>query len=578
VSVFTGFILLIMLILLCYTSVRLFIRRDTASLIVFCVQLFTLSLGAVSFIKNVSVTEPVQALYVLLGIITPKIFFIHDHLTTIKKNGRMFKLKHVIPPVTARKAETGAEESINPIMEEPEAVHCYLENMPVHDRVNKNLKKQMERALLLIESGEVDTAYQIFSYLSDIIDDSAEVYHALGCLSYKLKNYMKAVESFERALLLTEKPGKESSLDPKKTLYNLGNSLYNLNQYEKALKYFKEAFKNNTSFIEAQENAVFTLAMMGKPLEAHKMFCSLGENLTSPINSRFRLAKLYASNKEYDKATNELSTCIESSPRFAPAQLELGKLLLKKNKFEEAVQVFNDYIAMEALEGEGYYFKGIAYYNLGRFDEARECFETIIRIKKDDYKTHYNLGVCLDEIGLTKEAIMCFKKVIELNPEFAMAYNNLGIILSTQGEHKEAVTIYIEGLKRNPDEYSLYYNFGTTLYETGKYEEAVEAYKNAVALRPGQFEASNLLASALIKSGRYEEALDVLNDTLRDNPDEGHIFYHFAIIYSILNKKDISISNLKKAICLDSSFKKKARTDRAFEAVRSYPEFNELVS
>lgn len=227
---------------------------------------------------------------------------------------------------------------------------------------------------------------------------------------------------------------------------------------------------------------------------------------------------------------------------------------------------------------KGFYSLGLSYYQMKLKEEAIECFKRAVEIKPDYFEAYYNMAITLDELGEQEEAIRAFRKVIQLKPDFVEAYNNLGIIYSTQGKHNEALYTYAKGLEKNPSDYSLYYNMGVTLSETGRFPDAVEAYKKALERKPDEFEISYHLGAALTQLRRYDEAISAYRGALKTKPTDSELFYNLSIVYSLLRKQDIAMDNLKKAIEINHELKAEARKNKAFEFMKTNPDFKKLVS
>lgn len=239
--------------------------------------------------------------------------------------------------------------------------------------------------------------------------------------------------------------------------------------------------------------------------------------------------------------------------------------------------IFSQMESISPTDYKGYYSLGLSYYQMGLKEEAVDCFKRAIEIKPDSYEAYFNMAVAMDEIGEQEEAIRALKKVISLKSDFIDAYNNLGIIFSTQGKHNEALYVYAKGLEMNPQEYSLFYNMGITLSETGRFPEAVEAYKKALERKPDEYEISYHLGAALAQLRRYDEAIEAYKSALRIKPTDSELFYNLSVVYSLLRKQDIAMDNLKKAIEINSDLKVEAKRNKAFEFIKTNPEFKRLI-
>ena len=177
------------------------------------------------------------------------------------------------------------------------------------------------------------------------------------------------------------------------------------------------------------------------------------------------MGKTYMEENELDKAEEYYRRAINivetSNKRYASlfflqtAYIDLGNLLVQKERFEEAIEYFNKAIAIDPNFPDTYYHIGMAYYNKGRFEEAYNMFRKVfeVNIEKSTAKISH-LGIRGEltlsmlqattlQLGIYREAITYGKKVLDINPKNAVVLNNMGIAYIGLGE-KELGREYFE--------------------------------------------------------------------------------------------------------------------------------------
>jgi len=85
---------------------------------------------------------------------------------------------------------------------------------------------------------------------------------------------------------------------------------------------------------------------------------------------------------------------------------------------------------------------GNALVTLGRHKEAIEAYQQAVAIDPKQTYAYYGLGNALDTLGRHKEAIEAYQQAVAIDPKFVHAYNALGNALDTLGRHKEAIEAY----------------------------------------------------------------------------------------------------------------------------------------
>jgi tetratricopeptide (TPR) repeat protein len=90
-----------------------------------------------------------------------------------------------------------------------------------------------DRALCMVELGEIDAAFKYFDQGIEVEPDFATIHHNKGWLLNKLGSFSAAIDCFKTALELDNKRSV--------TYENMGNAYLNLGEYKKALQAYRKA-------------------------------------------------------------------------------------------------------------------------------------------------------------------------------------------------------------------------------------------------------------------------------------------------------------------------------------------------
>ncbi len=175
-----------------------------------------------------------------------------------------------------------------------------------------------------------------------------------------------------------------------------------------------------------------------------------------------------------------------------------------------------------------------------KLDKATEI------LKQADEQTpegYARLGFVLAEDNKHEEAITAYEKAVEMKPDYALAWNNLGSSLHDTKQFAEAIIAYYKAIEIKPDDEDAWYNLGLALHEIKQFTEAIGAFNKAIDLKP-----------------YYEQA-----------------WYTLACSYSLQDDKKSALSNLEKAIQLDSTCKQDAQEDEDFKPFWNDPDFKRIV-
>lgn len=605
-SVVNGFFIALMLLLLAYTCYRLLKRKGLLMLISLCAQVFALCIAVLSFVSNVQALDLIQGSFLMFGVVTPFIFFIYDYRKMMKKVREHGVYEGFVE--AAVQENTGDRnsflpvEAVNPPAREKQTGDLLKDIDLNHEELSRNLKKSLNHAHACISEKDFNGAYEVYNVMVKLISNPG-LYFNFGNVCFYMGKWNEAAVCYKKALELdsrkkedkSELPAAESKSDltpagadtagginnandESMMHYNLGNALFMLNKYEKAIKSYESALKLNPALTDAQENLAICLIGTGEKEKSLEYFKAAAAADASNSRVHHILAGLYMEMGLYQEAENEINECISLKPDVIEDREELGKLLLRQNRLKESVEAFDNIIRLDPGNFPGYYHKAGACYKLGLKKEAVDCYRKAVQLDNESYRSYYNMAVALEELGDRKEAVEALNKAIALKPDFVDAYNNLGIVLSTLGRFDAALETYEEGIRRNPDEYSLFLNMGIMLSETGRYREASAAFRNAIDLKPDEYEIYYYLGASLTEMRHYNDAIEAYKTALKVKPSDSELYYSIATVYALLSRYDIAKDNLKQAIELNDGIRNDARTNRAFDGMRGKSDFRELVS
>ncbi|MCH7838473.1 MAG: tetratricopeptide repeat protein, partial [Chloroflexi bacterium] len=144
---------------------------------------------------------------------------------------------------------------------------------------------------------------------------------------------------------------------------------------------------------------------------------------------------------------------------------------------------------------------------------------------------------------------------------------------------EEALADYDRSLQLRPDDPAALYNRGNTLGDLGRHAEAVASYDRAIQVDPRNASALSNRGLTLIRLAppRSEDALTDLDRALELRPKYARTLYHRARAYSLLNRVNESLADLRYAIESDPARREQAYDDSDFDNIRDDPRFQELV-
>jgi len=276
-------------------------------------------------------------------------------------------------------------------------------------------------------------AEEVYRQIIEINPKQLEALYGLGMLAQQRGQYQNAEQFFQAALQLQPEAAAIQN--------SLGFTLQQQGKLEEAITYYEKALKILPDSIEVQVNLGNALHVQGKLSPEEKVHYA-------DLNQQFALGRLQVG--DFKIAELYYRQAIALQPDLVQAHNNLGEVLQKQGRFNEAV---------------------------------KSCQEAI-KIKPDYPYAYHNLGYFFQEKGKFEEAIEAYKKALNIQPDLGITHNNLGNILKSLNRFDAAIESYQQAIKFRPDIDFIYYNLGTVLRDRNKIEAAVEAFEQAVKVTP----------------------------------------------------------------------------------------------
>lgn len=234
-----------------------------------------------------------------------------------------------------------------------------------------------------------------------------------------------------------------------------------------------------------------------------------------------------------------------------------GEILLAMGKHTDAYDNFN--IALELHPGyaEGYFNRGIFFYNVGEPQLAVMDFNDAMFFSKSDTLTRaalLNRGNALFMAGQKEKALRDFDSLAIMYPEEITYQNNKAAALSALGKHEKAADIYRTILKKDRNYVNAYVNLGYELILIGHYKKALKTLKKGVKKDKQNATMISNLGLAYYHLGNLSKALDVTHKSLEVNPSNAYAYRNLGLIYVGLGDKKSACRAFNKALNLDFKY------------------------
>ena len=242
------------------------------------------------------------------------------------------------------------------------------------------------------------------------------------------------------------------------------------------------------------------------------------------------------------------------APEAPSLHLNLGNILLKTERFDEALAHYKKAVAVAPRYTHAHLNLGIALSAAGKYAEAAEQFQIVLRQKKNDKEAMTRMAYALDRAGRGEQALEWYDRALRLWPEDAKLLNNYALALAGRGRPEKAVELFKRAVELNGNSVEVLNNLGNAYLQLRQVPQAIECYRKVLALQEDFVQAHYNLANALRQSRQFDEAIKHYERALQLDSGDADAHYGMALALVEQKKVDSAIMHLKKAVALNSNF------------------------
>ncbi|MHB1157144.1 MAG: tetratricopeptide repeat protein [Phycisphaerales bacterium] len=239
---------------------------------------------------------------------------------------------------------------------------------------------------------------------------------------------------------------------------------------------------------------------------------------------------------------------LERNPSAWMAHNNLGTVLLKEERFEEALSHFQQTLRMKPDHSRANKNMGAALLGLHRYEEAVAEYRTAMKVEPLDPYVHCGLGLALQHIGQMQPATDQFRAALKLKPDFADAHNYLAASLLLAGQPQQAIAEYREAIRLQPDHHEAHTGYAYALQMTGRPDEAAAEFAKAIQLKPELADNRHNLAAILQLQGRVEQAVTELQKVVAAKPTDIAARLDLAYNLEQLGRHDQAAAQYEQAL------------------------------
>ena len=266
----------------------------------------------------------------------------------------------------------------------------------------------------------------------------------------------------------------------------------------------------------------------------------------------------------------------------------VGRDMVMENRYREAIETLNILLRADPEAYEGYFWRGIAKYNLddllgaerdftitlaknpvytmayqfraltrsrmGNYDDAMKDFQEAIDLRPDYPAPYYSRGVANILTRRYAEAVADFDMYLRFNPRDADGYANRGMAYLNLRDTTAAYADFERAISTNRNDPRGYLERGALYMAQERYDEALADFDRVLALDPTS--SVTYFNRALLRTeiGDYNRALEDYDNVTLYSPGNVMVYYNRAGLYARLGDFRAAEADYDRAIELYPDF------------------------
>ena len=204
---------------------------------------------------------------------------------------------------------------------------------------------------------------------------------------------------------------------------------------------------------------------------------------------------------------------------FMPISREIRVRIASPTEMEIILDKAQDMMERNLSAADKLFLKGNKLYAEQKYDEAIQSYNEALELSQSQWGYYFNLGLALKKSEKKEDAIATFQKAFEMNPESYNINKELGQLLALEENYKEAKKHFAKATEISDDDPDGFYNLGVCLTNLGDQEGALTAFLKTIEFKEDYADAYYQIGTLYINQNNVEEAIKNLEKFLELAPE-----------------------------------------------------------
>lgn len=225
------------------------------------------------------------------------------------------------------------------------------------------------------------------------------------------------------------------------------------------------------------------------PERANKLFAKVAEDSPYRRIAKLEMALNLDELKKLDEARIEMDQLVQSDPSDLVASLSYGQMLVRHEKYTDAVKIYEAAIAQvsnpQRFHWNLFYRHGIASERSKNWPAAEKSFLKALELFPDQPNVLNYLGYSWVDMNINlDDGLNMIRKAVELRPQDGYIIDSLGWAYYRLGRYEDAVSELERAIEKKAEDPTINDHLGDAYWRIGRRLEATFQWSHAVDLKP----------------------------------------------------------------------------------------------
>lgn len=373
----------------------------------------------------------------------------------------------------------------------------YLKYYPQSNQDVQNAVQSIENA-----SGNLDQCFNILKY-----DTSAK--HRFAVAKELRLQGLFPEAGYEFAQTLSDPSLKAQAYE------QIGDIMNILGNDQKCSEYLQQAIALDPNNAELRLKSARIFDRLGEDDAAAKDYNFALANGSNDPETLFSLERIYRQK-------------LTQSPNDVNSLIDLGAILQKENKYDEALQYYTQASQLDPQNVITRLNVGTLYQQKGSYDAAINAYDSILFLNPDNVQANLYKAQCLAAQGQNDKALESFNKVLSIDPNNKDAKNQIFDTLKATKTPAEIMAYMNQNSLMGKNTVNDMYNYAIELHRQKKFDDAIAYYKEVLKVKTDNPEVYLNLAIAYKQKNDIVSAKQILQTAKVKFPNNKQILANLS--------------------------------------------------